>query len=72
MNKKNLEEILELGWEEDEKEVLTRMLGQLNYWKKWFSKTLESDINFILNLAISERKKLNNLLEKNNIDSCEN
>lgn len=69
MNKDKLEEIIELGWEDNEKEVITRMLGQIKYWKKWFSKSIESDINFILNLAISEKKKLNLLLEKNNIDT---
>lgn len=64
MNKENLEEILDLGWETDEKEVIARMLSQLKYWKKWIPKAMESDINFILNLAISEKKKLNALLEK--------
>lgn len=64
MNTQKLEEILDLGWETDEKEVIARMLDQLKYWKKWIPKTLESDINFILNLAISEKKKLNALNEK--------
>lgn len=65
MNKEYLQEILELGWEDDEKQVISRILGQLKYWKKWLPKHLEGDINFILSLAISEKKKLNELLEKN-------
>ncbi len=61
MNKEKIEEILNLGWEDEEKEVLVRVLNQLKSWKKWIPNTLCTDINYILNLAISEKKKLNSL-----------
>ncbi len=64
MNKEKLEEILNLGWEEDEKEVLSRVLNQLKYWKKWMPAALNNDITYILNLAITEKKKLNSLIEQ--------
>jgi hypothetical protein len=67
MNKEKLEEILNLGWEEDEKEVLSRVLNQLKYWKKWMPTGLNNDLNYILNLAIAEKKKLNSLIEKNTV-----
>ena len=65
MNKEKLEEILNLGWEDDEKEVLSRVLNQLKYWKKWIPTGLNNDLNYILNLAIAEKKKLNSLIGQN-------
>ncbi len=63
-DKEKTEEILDLGWENDDKEVIARVLKHLKYWKKWIPNTLNSDISYILNLAVEEKKKLNALVEK--------
>lgn len=57
----NADEILNLGWEEEEKNVIERILTHFKTWKRWIPKNLENDIKFVIQLAIREKTKINEL-----------
>lgn len=58
----SIKEILDLGWSDEEKDVIKRSLEHFNSWRRWLPKSLEKDIQFIIELAIKEKQKINALL----------
>lgn len=68
---KSIEEILNLEWEQQEKEVIEKIIKYFNKWKYWIPKDIEDDIKFIINLAIKEKKRINELTEEIKIKNHE-
>ena len=60
----NIQEILSLDWESDDKVVMERIIKHFKSWKRFIPSSLEKDIIYILNLAINEKKTLMELNEK--------
>ena len=58
---KSLAEILSLNWEEEEREKLEKLLLYFKTWKRWIPGFLENDIRFVIDLAIREKRKINEL-----------
>lgn len=54
----DINEIINLEWEDEEKIVIERILTHFKTWKKFVPRHLEKDIIFIIELAIKEKKKI--------------
>lgn len=54
--KEKLKEIIELEWQQDDKEKLEIMIKNVLYYKVFLSKTLEQDIINCLDICIREKK----------------
>lgn len=59
--KEKLKEIIELEWQEDDKNKLEMMIKNVMYYKVFLSKALEQDIVNCLDICIREKKELDKL-----------
>ncbi len=59
--KEKLKEIIELEWQQDDKEKLEIMIKNVLYYKVFLSKTLEQDIINCLDICIREKKELDEI-----------
>ena len=60
----NLEEIIDLNWEEEERIVIERIVKHFKSWKRYIPSKIENDIIYIIKLAIREKKKIIELESK--------
>lgn len=58
---KNLKEILSLGWDDEEGARIEKLLRYFQTWKRWIPSSIENDIRFVIDLAIKEKRKINEL-----------
>ncbi len=66
---KNIDEILGLGWESEDKIILERLLKYFKTWKRWIPRALEDDIRYMMDLSIREKRKINELTAALNLES---
>ena len=61
----NLEEIIDLDWEQEERTVIERIVKHFKSWKRYIPSKIENDIVYIIKLAIKEKRKIIELESKN-------
>jgi hydrogenase maturation factor HypE len=54
----NIEEILNMEWDPEDKDVIERVVKHFKSWKRWIPSRIEKDIVYIIKLAIKEKKDL--------------